>query len=354
MWGFYDEQGIDPRGRRVDRAGAGRGAGAGDERADDAAGVDADRRSDAAERCGRDHRADTTRDGHADRPRRARHRLAHPAGSEQFGTAAADHHHRRPVARGHQQPRTADLLSVDQRQRRGQSGGQFGRHDGRAARHQRAVRRQSTRSGFGGDAGPAQRPPRRRAWPHRGGGRRQPDPVRRDRPHRNPEGRRVGHLWHRRDRRRDQLHHAQGLQGHHGQRLHRHHAGGRCADLSAVGDGGFRRPGEPGLQRHGLGQPELERGAARRRPRFRQHQSAQSRAVGGHARHADRDLVPDQSHRRRHRHHAGGHAAGRHHRRDAAARAGVSRHDAARRRRHQHAGPARWCWMRFGAAGLCL
>ncbi|UUZ52601.1 TonB-dependent receptor plug domain-containing protein [Massilia sp. H-1] len=38
-------------------------------------------------------------------------------------------------------------------------------------------------------------------------------PARRDCPRRDPEGRRVGHLRHRRHRRRDQLHHPQGLPG---------------------------------------------------------------------------------------------------------------------------------------------
>ena len=134
-----------------------------------------------------------------------------------------DHHQQGPEPRRHQQPRAADLVPRQQRQRRGQSGVELRRRH-RRARGTNGLSAANLRGqGSAVDAGPAQRPPRRRARPPGLGGRRQPDPVRRDRPDRSAQGRRVGDLRHRRDRRRDQLHHQDQFHRHRRRRVHRHH-----------------------------------------------------------------------------------------------------------------------------------
>ena len=116
---------------------------------------------------------------------------------------------------------------------------------------QRQLERQPARPRRVQHAGAAERPPRRH--PRRQGQRGRPelDSARRDRARRGAEGRRLRDLRHRRDRRRDQLHPAQGLQGVEVERLRRHHRGRRRQHLPRLDARGLGRPLEGPLQRDG-------------------------------------------------------------------------------------------------------
>ena len=183
-----------------------------------------------------------------------------------------------------------------------------------------------------------------------GGGRRQPDPVRRDRARRGAEGRRVGDLRHRRDRRRDQLHHQARTS-----RASRCRASPTSPRRATARSTACRRPPATAISTtHGFNvmgavSQELEPACCAAHERDFVNTNQPNRGLSVDTRGTPiatafpinptaADIGITQT----------GTLLGGTTTAPPAARAGLPRHDDARRRRHQHARPARRRGLRFG------